>query len=215
MTSGLVSADPEVEQPEAGQEIVEEALSDPGEPRLRGRARRQSSPTSVIIEWLLIISLAVGVAMLVRGFVVQTFFIPSPSMTPTLNVHDRLLVDKVTLSAREIRRGDIIVFRRPEGFNDPTIKDLIKRVIGLPGDTVEGRDGTVWVNGKALPEPYLPKGRTTEPFAPAKVAVDNYFVMGDNRAQSYDSRFWGTVERESVIGRALVRVWPISRIGRI
>ena len=136
-------------------------------------------------------------------------------MTPTLKVHDRLLVDKVTLSAREIRRGDIIVFKRPEGFNDPTIKDLIKRVIGLPGDTVEGHDGKVWVNGKALPEPYLPKGRTTEPFLPVTVAVDNYFVMGDNRAQSYDSRFWGTVERESVIGRALVRVWPINRLGRI
>ena len=136
-------------------------------------------------------------------------------MVPTLKVHDRLLVDKVTLHAREIRRGDIIVFKRPEGFSDTTIKDLIKRVIGLPGDTVDGHDGRVWVNGKALPEPYLPKGRTTEKFDPVRVPVDNYFVMGDNRAQSFDSRFWGTVPRESVVGRALVRVWPFSRLGGI
>lgn len=170
---------------------------------------------SVVIEWLLIVSLAIGVALLVRGYVVQTFFIPSPSMVPTLKVHDRLLVDKVTLHAREIRRGDIIVFKRPEGFSDTTIKDLIKRVIGLPGDTVDGHDGRVWVNGKALPEPYLPKGRTTEKFDPVRVPVDNYFVMGDNRAQSFDSRFWGTVPRESVVGRALVRVWPFSRLGGI
>lgn len=185
------------------------------EPRLRGRARHRTSRASVALEWVLIASLAIGVALLVRGYVVQTFFIPSPSMTPTLNVHDRLLVDKITLHTREIRRGDIIVFKRPEGFNDKTVKDLIKRVIGVPGDVVEGHDGKVWVNAKALPEPYLPKGRRTEKFDPVRVGVDNYFVMGDNRAQSYDSRFWGTVERESVIGRALVRVWPLARLGGI
>lgn len=185
------------------------------EPRLRGRARRKRSGAAVAIEWLVILALALTVALLVRATVVQTFFIPTPSMVPTLKVDDRLLVDKITLRTRDVRRGDIVVFERPETFTDTTIKDLIKRVVGLPGETLEGRDGAVWVNGKRLDEPYLVKGVTTSDFAPVKVAVDHYFVMGDNRPESFDSRFWGTVEREKIIGRALLRVWPPTRFGPI
>ena len=190
--------------------------SDLGErPRLRGRARRKRSGVAVVLEWLIIIALALGVALLVRATVVQTFFIPTPSMVPTLKVDDRLLVDKLTLHTRDVRRGDIVVFERPAAFTDTTIKDLIKRVVGLPGETIEGREGAVWVNGKRLREPYLVKGVTTSDFAPVRVAVDNYFVMGDNRPESFDSRFWGTVEREKIIGRALIRVWPPTRFGPI
>ena len=184
-------------------------------PRLRGRSRRKRSGAAVVIEWMIIISTALGVALLVRATVVQTFFIPTPSMVPTLKVDDRLLVDKLTLHARDVRRGDIVVFERPAAFTDTTIKDLIKRVVGLPGETIEGRDGAVWVNGKRLAEPYLVKGITTSDFAPVRVPVDNYFVMGDNRPESFDSRFWGTVEREKIIGRALIRVWPPTRFGPI
>lgn len=183
--------------------------------RLRGRSHMRQSAVGVGLEWALIIGLAIGVALLVRQTVVQTFYIPSVSMTPTLHVNDRLLVDKLTLHTREIGRGDIIVFKRPENFTDTRIKDLIKRVIGLPGETVEGHDGAVWINGKKLKEPYLPNGVVTSDFDPVKVAVDNYFVMGDNRAESYDSRYWGTVEREIVVGRALLRVWPLNRFGTI
>ena len=185
------------------------------EPRLRGRAHRKRSGAVVAIEWLVILALALTVALLVRATVVQTFFIPTPSMVPTLKVDDRLLVDKITLRTRDVRRGDIVVFERPETFTDTSIKDLIKRVVGLPGETLEGRDGAVWVNGKRLDEPYLVKGVTTSDFAPVKVAVDHYFVMGDNRPESFDSRFWGTVEREKIIGRALLRVWPPTRFGPI
>ena len=177
--------------------------------------RRKRSGTAAALEWVIIVGLALSVALLVRATVVQTFYIPTVSMVPTLKVDDRLLVDKVTLETREIRRGDIIVFTRPPSFTDKTIKDLIKRVIGVPGDTVEGHDGAVWINGKELSERYLRPSVTTSDFAPVRVGVDNYFVMGDNRAESYDSRFWGTVEREQVVGRALVRIWPPSRIGSI
>ena len=194
---------------------VGDALAPANAPRLRGRTRHKRSGAAVIVEWIVIVALALSVALLVRATVVQTFFIPTPSMVPTLKIHDRLLVDKVTLRTRDVRRGDIVVFKRPETFTDSKIKDLIKRVIGLPGDTVEGKDGGVWINGVRLPEPYLVAGVTTTDFAPVRVAVDNYFVMGDNRPESFDSRFWGTVEREKIVGRALVRVWPPTRIGSI
>jgi signal peptidase I len=179
------------------------------------RKSRKRSASGVAFEWLVIVALALSVALLVRATVVQTFYIPTVSMVPTLNVDDRLLVDKVTLHTREIERGDIIVFKRPASFTDKTVKDLIKRVIGLPGDTVEGRDGAVWVNGKQLAERYLQPNVKTSDFDPVRVGVDNYFVMGDNRPESFDSRFWGTVEREQVIGRALIRIWPLRRLGSI
>ena len=177
--------------------------------------RRKRTGVAAAVEWAIIVGLALSVALLVRATVVQTFYIPTVSMVPTLAVDDRLLVDKVTLQTREIRRGDIIVFARPASFTDKTIKDLIKRVIGLPGDTVEGHDGAVWINGKQLRERYLKPTVKTSDFAPVRVGVDNYFVMGDNRPDSYDSRFWGTVEREKVVGRALIRIWPPGRIGSI
>jgi signal peptidase I len=191
------------------------AVADGSGPRLRGRSRKKQTGVGVALEWILIIGLAISVALLVRATVVQTFFIPTVSMTPTLAVHDRLLVDKVTLRTREIERGDIIVFRRPKNFTDTKIKDLIKRVIALPGETVEGRDGKVFIDGKALAEPYLPKNLKTVPFPPIRVPVDNYFMMGDNRPESFDSRYWGPIEREDVVGRALVRIWPPNRLGGI
>jgi signal peptidase I len=191
-----------------------DAASAPALNAVTKRSRRRSA-SAVAFEWLVIVALALSVALLVRATVVQTFYIPTVSMVPTLKVDDRLLVDKVTLQTREIRRGDIIVFKRPASFTDKTVKDLIKRVIGLPGDTVEGRGGAVWVNGKQLPERYLQPNVKTTDFDPVRVGVDNYFVMGDNRPESFDSRFWGTVEREQIIGRALVRIWPLGRLGRI
>ena len=212
----MTSRDAALVQPGAETDESRTNGSDGGDrPRLRGRARRKRSGVAVVLEWVIIISMALCVALLVRATVVQTFFIPTPSMVPTLKVDDRLLVDKLTLRTRDVRRGDIVVFERPAAFTDKTIKDLIKRVVGLPGETIEGREGAVWVNGKRLVEPYLVEGITTSDFAPVRVAVDNYFVMGDNRPESFDSRFWGTVEREKIIGRALIRVWPPTRFGPI
>jgi signal peptidase I len=180
----------------------------------RGRNRQGRGLVRVVAEWVAIIAVALSVALLVRATVVQAFWIPSTSMTPTLKVGDRLLVDKVSFQVREIHRGEIIVFERPATVTEE-FKDLIKRVVGLPGDTVEGHDGGVYVNGKRLAEPYLPAGLTTKDFPPQQVPIDNYFVMGDNREVSWDSRYWGTVERKLVVGKALVRVWPPTQIGRL
>ncbi len=180
----------------------------------RGRNRHGRGLVRVVGEWIAIIAVALSVALLVRATVVQAFWIPSTSMTPTLMVGDRLLVDKVSFQVREIHRGEIIVFERPATLKED-FKDLIKRVVGLPGDIVEGHDGGVFVNGKRLPEPYLPAGLTTKDFPPQQVPIDNYFVMGDNREVSWDSRYWGTVERKLVVGKAIVRVWPPSQIGRL
>ena len=180
----------------------------------RGRNRQGRGLVRVIGEWVAIIAVALSVALLVRATVVQAFWIPSTSMTPTLKVGDRLLVDKVSFQVREIHRGEIIVFERPATVTEE-FKDLIKRVVGLPGDTVEGHDGGVYVNGNRLAEPYLPAGLTTKDFPPQQVPIDNYFVMGDNREVSWDSRYWGTVERKLVVGKAMVRVWPPTQIGRL
>jgi signal peptidase I len=195
-------------------EAIEAQSGKDTKPGPRGRNRRGRGLARVIAEWVAIITVALSVALLVRATVVQAFWIPSTSMTPTLKVGDRLLVDKVSFQVREIHRGEIIVFERPATLKED-FKDLIKRVIGLPGDTVEGHDGAVFVNGKRLPEPYLPAGLTTKDFAPQRVPIDNYFVMGDNREVSWDSRYWGTVERKLVVGKAIVRVWPPSQIGRL
>jgi signal peptidase I len=186
----------------------------PRPPRPRGRARTDRAARTRAIEWGAIVIVALLVAILVRATVVQAFWIPSRSMDPTLRVKDRLLVEKVSYSVRDVKRGEIIVFRRPEALHQD-FKDLIKRVIGLPGDLVEGRDGMVFVNGRALSEPYLPEGETTTDFAPVRVPLDSYFVMGDNRDESNDSRYWGTVDRRLIVGRAVFRVFPLRRIGVI
>ncbi len=178
-----------------------------------GRVRHQRSKIRSAVEWAIILVAALLVALLVRATVVQAFYIPSESMVPTLKVHDRLLVDKLTFQVRDIRRSEIIVFGRPPAVAE-NIHDLVKRVIGLPGDTVEGRDGVVVLNGQPLAEPYLPKGTVTSSFPAIRVPLDSYFVMGDNRAASYDSRFWGTVDRSLVVGRAFIRVYPPNRFGR-
>ncbi len=181
----------------------------------RGRSRHARSSGRLIAEWTFILVVALSVAMLVRATVVQAFYIPSKSMVPTLMVGDRLLVDKVSYHVREIQRGEVIVFERPPAVN-PEFKDLIKRVIGLPGDLVEGRSNQVFINGKLLKEDsYLPAGTKTSAFAPVRVPIDSYFVMGDNREGSWDSRFWGTVERKLVVGKAIVTVWPVTRIGSL
>jgi signal peptidase I len=183
---------------------------------------------SVVREYFESICVAVILAFFVRTFVVQAFKIPSGSMEPNLLIGDHLLVNKFvfapTLTSLErlllpidpIGRGDIIVFKYPE---DPS-RDFIKRVIGLPGDTIEMRNKTVYVNGSPLDEPYAhfiyppdepgsgapdigSPGDLLRSFAPMMVPPDNYFMMGDNRDNSQDSRYWGFMPRDYVKGKAL------------
>jgi signal peptidase I len=174
------------------------------------RSRRK-----VIIEWGVILVIAVVASFLVRAYAVQTFFIPSGSMEPTLHLGDRILVNKLSVRFGTINVGDIIVFKAPptEHCDDGSYSDLVKRVIGLPGQTLTSKGNTVYVNGKALKEPWTYFRTLNPPIKKVKVPKNSYYVMGDNRANSCDSRFWGTVPRKDIIGKAFFRMWPLSRIG--
>ncbi len=184
-----------------------------------------------MVELCGMVALALAIAFFIKTFVVQAFYIPSGSMIPALEVNDRVLVEKLSYRLRDIERGEVIVFQRPgaeaaragvggqvrsflEGLGllrpDEDV-DLIKRVIGLPGETVRVRRGRVVINGRRLPEPYAaPETRT---FPETVVPPGHLFMMGDNRMNSQDSRFpeLGTVPISNVVGRAFVIVWPPSR----
>jgi signal peptidase I len=174
----------------------------------------EASPGRNALEWVGIIVLALIAAFLIKTFLLQAFYIPSESMDPTLKIGDRVLVNKLSYKAHQIRRGDIVVFERPpaEQGGDPAIKDLIKRVIALPGERVEGHDGHIFINGKQLNEPYLPTGVTTTDFSSQTVPAKTYWVMGDNRPRSKDSRYFGPIGEDLIVGRAFIRVWPIPHI---
>ena len=165
-----------------------------------------------VVEWVVIVAGAVLVAIVIRTFVLQAFYIPSSSMEPTLKIDDKVLVNKLSYKFHDINRGDIVVFERPPGETDPKIKDLIKRVIGLPGDSIEAHDGHVFVDGRRLNEPYLPAGIQIKPLARQVVPGNSIFVMGDNRPSSKDSTVFGPISKNLVVGRAFLRVWPLSAI---
>ena len=169
----------------------------------------------VVIEWVAILLVAVVASFLVRAYAVQTFFIPSGSMEPTLHVGDRILVDKLSVRFGTINIGDIIVFKAPpkEHCDDGTYTDLVKRVIGVPGDTLTSKGNTVYVNAKALKESWTYWPTLNPAITKVTLKANQYFVMGDNRANSCDSRFWGTVPRSDIIGKVFFRMWPFSRIG--
>jgi len=179
-----------------------------------------------LVEWVAVIVGALVVALVVKTFLFQAFFIPSASMEPTLEEGDRVLVNKLSYDVHDIRRGDVVVFELPEDkVGADGIKDLIKRVIGLPGDVIETRDGVVYVNDRRLDEPYLPEGTLTgDPGNGNNPAIDRQtvpegtvFVMGDNRANSHDSRYAdrGPIPIDSVVGRAFVLVWPPGEMGSL
>jgi signal peptidase I len=184
-------------------------------PRPTKRAhRKQNGPVRNAIEWVAIIAIALLVAVVIKQFLVQAFYIPSESMKNTLNVGDRVLVNKLSYRLHDVHRGDIVVFKRPPAESgEPAIKDLIKRVIGLPGDTIEEREGAVYINDHKLDEPYVPDGAATTNLPRQQVPPGQYFVMGDNRTNSKDARVFGTIPKSLLVGRAFVRVWPLRAIG--
>jgi len=175
---------------------------------------KQGGPRGVRIaaEWIGLVVLALVIELLIKTFLFQAFFIPSESMVPTLRVHDRVLVNKLSYKLHPVHRGDIVVFKAPEG-SDPGIDDLVKRVIGLPGETVSATNGHVDIDGKELPEPYLPKGTITTSFSAVRLPPDHYWVMGDNRGNSKDSRVFGAITKKNIVGRVFFRIWPFSRLG--
>ncbi|MGH9086602.1 MAG: signal peptidase I [Acidimicrobiales bacterium] len=173
-----------------------------------------------LVEWAVIVVVAVVVAFVVRTFVAQTYYIPSTSMYPTLKTGERIVVDKLAYDFGSIHRGDIVVFKRPpaENCGGKPVPDLVKRVIGLPGNVISARGGQVYVTGKELPEPWLPHASTTYTTPgtflahPYTVPAGDYFMMGDDRRISCDSRSWGPVERSYVVGKVDLIVWPFSQL---
>jgi signal peptidase I len=175
------------------------------------QGKRRKPTWLVAVEWLLLIGGALALALLIKMFLFQAFYIPSESMVPTLQKNDRVLVNKLSYKLHDVHRGDIVVFEAPEG-EASEIKDLVKRVIGLPGETLEARDGVVYVDGEPIDESYLPEGTRTEDLPPTTVPPETVFVMGDNRGASKDSRYFGVIPEDDIVGRVFVRMWPLSRL---
>jgi signal peptidase I len=169
------------------------------------------------IEGIKTIGLSIVLALGIRQFVAEARFIPSESMVPTLEINDRLIVEKISYYFQNPQRGDIVVFWPTDKLKqeNPSLRDaFIKRVIGLPGEEVEVKDGLVFINGESLDENYIAAAPDYQ-WGPEKIPDDSYLVLGDNRNNSYDSHFWGYVPRDNIIGRAVVRFWPPHRIGTI
>ena len=203
-----------------------EAKQHEGEERKRKRRERRKK-RSFWAELPILILVALVVAIIIKTFFFQAFYIPSGSMIPTLEINDRVLVNKLSYRFGAIERGDILVFDSPEaieversflsrvarsvgeatGLTSPDTV-LIKRVIALPGETVEIKDNQVYVNGNPIAEPYLPEDTTMRDFAEITVPANQVFMMGDNRNQSRDSRVFGPIPRNDIVGRAFVTVWP-------
>jgi len=192
--------------------------------KARVQGRQAEKTKSLLREYAEAIVLAVILALFIRAFIVQAFKIPSASMYPTLRIGDHILVIKsifglrmpftnsVLIPVKKPERGDVIVFIYPV---DPD-KDFIKRVVGVPGDTVEIRNKKLYINNKAAPDqqafyddssvyPIMVKPRDN--FGPVTIPPNKFFVMGDNRDHSYDSRFWGFVDMEDILGKAFIIYW--------
>ncbi|MGZ6975843.1 MAG: signal peptidase I, partial [Acidimicrobiia bacterium] len=162
----------------------------------RGRPSTPGGRTGrAAIEWGILIVAALVIAIVIRTFVFQAFYIPSESMVPTLKIGDRVLVNKLSYKLHDPRRGDIVVFKAPPAAETADIKDLVKRLVGLPGETIQGKDGRIYINGRVLSEPYLPRDVRSRTFGPEKVPPDSYFMLGDNRQYSKDSTFFGPIKR--------------------
>ena len=180
-----------------------------------------------------VLFLALVVAVLVKVFLVQAFFIPSESMVPTLEIDDRVLVSRIAYLFNGPDRGEVIVFDMPMEYEDPPepiwesmvrhvieavgirvarVEDLIKRVIAVGGDRLEVRGNRVIVNGLVLDEPYVPPGARMDDVGPIYIPDGHVWVMGDNRNNSRDSRSFGPVPVDTIVGRAFIRFWPVSRL---
>jgi len=169
-----------------------------------------------VAETAILVVVVVLLALAVRAFGYQTFWIPSTSMVPTLQEGDRILVQKAFFNWHDLHQGDIVVFARPprDRCGGPADSDLVKRIIALPGQTIYSAGNTVYVNGRPLAEPYLPRIDPLGPpipdatrLHPFRVPAGDFYVLGDNRQISCDSRFWGPITGRSIVGRVVLLLW--------
>ncbi len=202
-----------------------------------GRAigRHEKPQRSFLLELPGLLLVALTVAVLIKTFLIQPFYIPSRSMVPELLVNDRVMVSKVSYWFDEPEQGDVIVFVNPAtpigdesipeavvrsvlealGIRSNGTEDLIKRVIAVGGQTIEIKENRIFVDGVALSEPYLPEGVFMSDMAPRQIGEGELWMMGDNRNESSDSRVFGPVDAESVVGKAVIRIWPVDRLGSL
>lgn len=220
------TAEPEL-QPQSQHPSAEATVVSDPEPEaaVKQPAEKRMNP---LLELVLIFAAALGLWYVANGWIVKPYRIPSSSMEPTLQIGDRVLVSRFTYRLHDPRRGDIIVFH-PPGRGDQAIPGatteasvyFIKRIIGLPGETIEGRNHRVLickapnVDCQPLNEPYLHQPAAATDFGPVRIPQGQYFVMGDNRRISDDSRIWGTLPRSYIIGEAFATYWPLDRIGTL
>lgn len=190
-------------------------VDDPGGAGHDAGSRRGSRSLRSAIEWGAVIVGALVIALVVKVFLIQAFYIPSESMFPTLKIGDRVLVNKLDADVGGIDRGDVIVFDRPGGPGSDGISELIKRVIALPGETVESEDGRIKIDGEFIEERYLPDDMETGAFGPETVPDGHVWVMGDNRSASDDSRRFKFIPEEDIVGTAFVIIWPIGDVGTL
>lgn len=196
--------------------------------------KEQDSFIDFLKELPVLIVVAFGIALLIKTFLLQAFFIPSGSMENTLLVGDRVLVSKFLYKFGDPERGDVVVFISPLGASNPkedrgpignfvngiseglglksSERDFIKRVIATEGETVQVKEGSVFVNGKKLYEPYRHDQLPMPDYGPTKIPKNKVFMMGDNRSNSQDSRVFGPVAEEKIVGRAFVLIWPPKRL---
>jgi signal peptidase I len=198
--------------------------------------KQQPGALAVIRETVVLVALAILLAVVFKTFLVAAFYIPSGSMESTLNVSDRVLVEKVSYRFGDVQNGDVVVFVHDDpglepagpsnpiarffsslgqaiGLVPPSDRDFIKRVVGVPGDEITCPEGRLVRNGKPVDEPYLDPAVTTEGCKTTTVRPGQLYVMGDNRSNSQDSRSFGVIDRSDVVGRAFVRIWPLTHVG--
>ena len=179
---------------------------------LKSKSKNAVHAAETVDSFLIAVAL---VYLVIKPFIIQAFFIPSGSMEPGLTLGDRILVNKFVYRFRGPEHGDIIVFRCPKRA-DPKgqVRDYIKRLIGKPGDIILIENGEVYRNGERLEEPYILEPPFSD-FGPKKIEPGMLFVMGDNRNDSNDSRYWGELDKNRVVGKAVVKFWPPGRIGKL
>ena len=161
-------------------------------------------------EWVIIIAIAFVLSLVIRNYLVDTRIVPTGSMLPTIQLQDRLIVDRIIYRFDVVHRGDIIVFTAPEAAQED--KDLVKRVIGLPGDKLEVIQGRIYIDDKVLNEPYV-EAPADYNYGPVTIPPDSYFMLGDNRRYSKDSHVWGYVPSDNILGRVWIRYWPLENFG--